>query len=88
MKIQNTTKLLVLAKNAKEGIKDPTKTYYSLVVMQDTDAGSLNCSEEIYNSVEENKINTFITEYNQQYDSFRIIGIVPPTANNGAVEKK
>lgn len=76
MKIANTTKLLVLAKNEKQGIKDPTKTYYSLVIMQDADAGSISCPKEVYDVAVEGQINTFVTEFNQQYDSFRITGIV------------
>lgn len=84
MKMQNTTKLLVLAKNEKQGIKDPTKTYYSLVVMQDADAGSINCPKEVYDVSKEGEVNTFITEYNQQYESFRIVGIVAPANDKSA----
>lgn len=76
MKIVNTTKLLVLAKNAKQGIKDPTKTYYSLVIMQDADAGSISCPEKVFESAVEGQINTFVTEFNQQYNSFRVTDIV------------
>lgn len=78
MKIVNTTKLLVLAKNARQGIKDPTKMYYSLVIMQDADAGSISCPKEVFESAVEGQINTFVTEFNQQYDSFRVTDIVIP----------
>ena len=76
MKFQNTTKLVVLAKVQSQGIKDPTKTYYSLTVMQDTDAGSISCPKEVYDVAVEGQINTFLTEFNQNYNSFRITDIV------------
>lgn len=76
MKFQNTTKLLVLAKVESQGIKDSTKTYYSLTVMQDTDAGSISCPKEVFDVAVEGQINTFLTEFNQNYNSFRITGIV------------
>ena len=79
MKIVNTTKLVVLRKTETQGIKDPNKTFYGLVVMQDEDAGSINCPKEVYDMAEEGKTSTFITEYNQKYESFKIIGIVTPT---------
>ena len=77
MKIVNTTKLFVMNKVATQGIKDPTKTYHKLVVSQDEDAGTINCPEDVYNSVEPNTIRTFITEYNEKYESFRITGVAP-----------
>lgn len=76
MKFQNTTKLLVLAKVESQGIKDSTKTFYSLTVMQDTDAGSISCPKEVFDVAVEGQINTFLTEFNQNYNSFRITGIV------------
>ena len=76
MKIVNTTKLFVMNKIATQGIKDPNKTYYKLVVSQDEDAGSISCPEDVYNSVEVGKIATLITEFNEKYSSFRVVGIV------------
>lgn len=76
MKIQNTTKLLVLAKVKSQGIKDPTKTYYSLTVMQDVEAGSISCPKEVYDVAVEGQVNTFLTEFNQAYNSFKITDIV------------
>ena len=75
MKIENNTTLLVLAKNEKQGIKDPTKTYYSLVIMQDEDAGSISCPKEVYDAVKEGQTVTVKTEFNQTYNSFRVTGL-------------
>ena len=77
MKIVNTTKLFVMNKVKTQGIKDPSKTYHKLVVSQDEDAGTINCPEEVYNAVEPNSIRTFVTEYNEKYESFRITDVVP-----------
>ena len=79
MKIVNTTKLMVLTKKETQGVKDPNKTYYALVVMQDDDAGSISCPKEVYDAVKEGEVNAFVTEFNQQYESFRITNIVAPT---------
>jgi len=79
MKIQNTTKVLVLAKVETQGIKDPTKKYYSLTIMQDTEAGALSVTEEVYNAVNQNEVVELITEFNQNYNSFRCVGLVPKT---------
>lgn len=80
MKYVNTTKLFVMNKFEKQGVKDPSKTYYYLVVSQDEDAGSTTCPKEVYDEVETGKIGTFITEYNDKYESFRITGMVKPSA--------
>lgn len=82
MKYVNTTKLLVMNKIETQGIKDPSKKYYKLVVAQDEDAGSISCSKEIYDDVETGKVSTFITEFNEKYESFRVVGIVKPSAQS------
>lgn len=82
MKIQNMTVVDVLSKVEKPGVKDPNKTYYYVVVAQDEDAGRLSCPKEVYDAVKPDDRVTLITEYNEQYSSFRVIDIVKP--NNGA----
>ena len=77
MKIENKTKVLVLAKVATQGQKNPSKTYYSLTIMQDTEAGAINVTEEVYNAVNNNEVVELITEFNQNYNSFRCVGLVP-----------
>lgn len=87
MKIVNTTKLFVLNKVIVDGVKDPSKKYPKLVVAQDEDAGTLNCSEEVYNKVEPNNVYTFVTEYNEKYESFRIADVIVPNAEKATTEK-
>lgn len=80
MKIVNTTKLFVMNKVKTQGIKDPSKTYHKLVVSQDEDAGTINCPEEVFNAVKANEVFTFVTEYNEKYESFRIVSVIIPTS--------
>lgn len=75
MKITNKTSVLVLAKKETNGIKDPNQKYYSLVIMQDADAGSISCTKEVYDGVVDGKVNVLDTEFNQKYESFRAVGI-------------
>ena len=87
MKYVNTTKLFVMNKIETQGIKDPSKTYYKLVVSQDEDAGSISCSKEIYDEVETGKASVFVTEFNEKYESFRIVGIVKPSVQTAEKQK-
>lgn len=77
MKIVNTTKALVLKKNETARFDDPTKMTYSLLIMQDDDAGKVSCPKEIYDAVQEKEVVTFITVYNpeSEWSKFRITGI-------------
>lgn len=77
MKIVNTTKALVLKKNETPRFDDPTKLTYSLLIMQDDDAGKVSCPKEIYDAVKESEVATFITVYNpeSEWSKFRITGI-------------
>ena len=83
MKIVNTTKAMVLKKNETPRFDDATKFTYSLLIMQDEDAGKVSCPKEIFDMVKENEIVTFITVYNpeSEWSKFRITGIAKtPTA--------
>ena len=42
-------KCVFLNSDKKQGIKDPTKTYYSVLLMQGTETLNCGVSEEIYN---------------------------------------
>lgn len=77
MKVVNTTKLFIMNKVEVPGVKDPSKVYYKLVVSQDEDAGTLNCAKEVYDAVEPNTVRTFVTEYNEKYESFKIASVLP-----------
>lgn len=80
MKITNKTSVLVLAKKETPGLKNPSQKYYSLVIMQDADAGSISCTKEVFDAVEDGKVNVLDTEYNQKYESFRAVGVASAPA--------
>lgn len=75
MKIITTFSAQVLATNINQG-KD-NKVYYSATIFIPStgEAGPVNISEEAYNKITLNEINTFKAEYNDKYSSFRVIGI-------------
>ena len=82
MKIVNTTKALVMRRIETPRYDDPTKVSYSLLIMQDDDAGKISCPKEIFDMVKEGETVTFITVYNpeSEWSKFRITGIVKPSA--------
>ena len=75
MRITNVAKVKILGKTKTQGVKDPSKNYFGILVMQDADCGSLSCTEEVYNMVKENETVNLITEYNQKYESYRVTGV-------------
>lgn len=86
MKIVNTTKVMVLRKIETPRFDDETKMSYSLLVMQDEDAGKVSCPKEIWDKVKEGDTCTFITLYNPESDwsKFRITGIVSPSGTKAS----
>ena len=79
MNTVNTTKVKVLARVADVSPKDG-KTYYKLLVMQEKTAGDIKCNDIVYNSVKEGADVSLITNYNEQYGSFRAVGVVSESA--------
>lgn len=79
MNTVNTTNVKVLAKVATVSPKDG-KTYYKLLVMQKETAGDIKCNDIVYNSVKEGAEVSLVTNYNEQYGSFRAIGVVSESA--------
>lgn len=75
MTIQSNGKVLVLAKNLREG-KD-RQAYYNLAILVDGEAGNVSCTENAYDKAVLNTLNGVVYAYNDQYKSFRIIDIVP-----------
>ena len=75
MNTVNTTNVKVLARVATVSPKDG-KTYYKLLVMQKETAGDIKCNDIVYNSVKEGVDVSLITNYNEQYGSFRAVGVV------------
>lgn len=68
-----------LSSDKKQGIKDPTKTYYSVLLMQNTDTLTCSVPEAIFNT-ELPQLNQFESvfcsfEFNPTYKSMRLVDI-------------
>lgn len=64
-----------LSCETKQGIKDPTKTYYRVLFMQGALATDFDCEESVYKRIEGLKKLQSITavfDYNSQYRSVRL----------------
>lgn len=75
MKIQSQGTALVLAKNSREGSN--RQIYYNLAVLINNEAGNISCSQEAYEDAILYKTNILYYEYNSEYKSFRVVGIMP-----------
>lgn len=65
MKITSVAKVMVLKKVSKNGVTDPSRVFYSLLIMSDDDCGSLNCTDSVYNSVSEGTPASLILSYGE-----------------------
>ena len=75
MKLESTMKAEVIAKSSDKS-KDGQTTYYRLTILQGSESGKLSCAQDVYDKVENRKEYAFITQFNDEYKSFRIIGMV------------
>lgn len=75
MNIQSQGKVMVLAKNVREGEK--RQLYYNLAILTDGQAGNISCTEEAYDKAVINAQNDVVFAYNDQYKSLRIVNIIP-----------
>lgn len=77
MRIRMNAPLFVIGKSTQQGKKDQTKTYYYITCSQGEDeAGKIRVSDaDIFNSIEKYKQQLFTFEYNDQYDSFSVVGV-------------
>lgn len=82
MKITTTFKASVLRKTEEPSSKDPNKINNYLMIMQENDAGRIFVAKEIYDSVKEGEVATFIAISNPsaEWESgrFRIVGVARP----------
>lgn len=79
MNIKSNGKVLVLAKNSRES-SDGKQKYYNLAILIDGEAGNISCSEDAYNKAVLNTLNGVIYVYNEKYQTFRIVDIVPESS--------
>lgn len=83
MKIRVNAPLFVLGKSTQQGKKDQTQTYYYITCSQGEDeAGKIRVADaDTFNSIEKYKQQLFTFEFNDQYNSFVIVGVdAMPTA--------
>lgn len=78
MTVQSNGKVMVLAKNVREGSN--RQMYYNLAILVDGQAGNISCTEEAYNNAVTGMENGVVYAYNDQYKSFRIVEIVPESS--------
>lgn len=78
MKVSVNFKAIVLATQVKEG-KEGRKFYSASIFMPESDGevGNIGMSEEAYKSCVPNitQIQDLTAEYNDKYNSFRIVGV-------------
>lgn len=76
-KIQNVTNLMTIKKVCNTWTKDgKTNESCKLIVLQDDTSETLNCTKEVLSAVEEFKEYHFVTEFNTDYKSLRIVGVI------------
>lgn len=64
----------IIAKSTEQS-KDGKTTYYRLTILQDTESGKLSCPEEVFEKVDNRREYLFNMQFNDEYKSFRIIGV-------------
>ena len=75
MKLESTMKAQVIAMGTEQS-RDGKTTYYRIAILQGMETGKLGCPEDVYNKIEKGKEYTFITQFNDEYKSFRITGLI------------
>ena len=70
MNIIGTSTILVLSK-FKTKSADGTKEYPTVSLMVGNEAGTMSCSEEVFNAVDSGKTYMVESVYNEQYKSFK-----------------
>lgn len=77
MKINCTFNLMALSKVSTQS-KDGQSTYYKLnCEVAGGDAGSLNCTKEVYEKAERFKNYVATATYDDKYNFFRLVDVVP-----------
>ena len=65
----------VLAKEATQS-KDGQNTYYKATVLIGTEAGSVSCSKDVYDLIENDKTYDMSAVYNSEYKTFKFENVV------------
>lgn len=75
MKYVNVTRLKVITK-FKQPSADGAKQYPKLSVLSGFEAGTIGCSEDIYNAVADGATYDFESVYDDKYGSFKLSRIL------------
>ena len=82
-----TQNVRVLAKEATPS-KDGQNTYYKATVLIGTEAGSISCTKEVYDLVENDKTYDLTATYNSEYKTFKFEQVAKiPVADSKASVK-
>ncbi|TCL59972.1 hypothetical protein EDD76_103163 [Kineothrix alysoides] len=74
MKLSLNCGVMILAKNSRVGTNG--NTYYNLAILQDSEAGTISCSKEVFESVDPMKPYGLQFSYNDQYKSLSVSGVL------------
>jgi hypothetical protein len=66
-----------MTKKEVNGVKDPTKKYYSVGIIQGDELGELSCNENVFNAVERGNGYSFAYTFNTEFKSFQLVGAIP-----------
>lgn len=79
-----TQNVRVLAKEATPS-KDGQNTYYKVTTLIGTEAGSISCTKDVYDLVENDKTYDLTATYNSEYKTFKFEQVAKmPTADGKA----
>ena len=71
---------MFVAAEKKQGVKDPTKTYYNALFIQGTDTANFNITESVFQSLLGLETMTncqCFLQYNSKYNSLRCTDVLP-----------
>lgn len=74
MKIVGKMKITVLAKNSKVN-ESNGKISYSLTIMQDSEAGAISCSKEVFDLVKTLHSYDFLGTYDDKYGYMKLSNV-------------
>lgn len=78
MKLTGKMKITVLAKESKKN-ETSGKMSYGLTVMQNAEAGSITCTEEVFNAVKPMHSYDMFGTYDDKYSYMKLTGVDPKT---------
>ena len=87
MKVTSIVKAQVLAKN-KTKSQDGKTDYFNLAVLIGGDAGNLKCTEDVFERAQIGEVAEFGAEYNDQYNTFRLVTYISPVKANSPTSAK